>query len=131
MRIKRQIFSIFFLCQLSIYSIYQNSNSKKLLSKESIKIKGKVVEFKGADEILLENKVLKTIENIIINQDKKELSLAFNHENVELKVEENKYLNIDIAQEIDNSKFIMNFEKKSDYEENESWKLVTITAIYR
>lgn len=131
MRIKRQIFSIFFLCQLPIYSIYQNSNSKKLLSKESIKIKGKVVEFKGADEILLENKVLKTIENIIINQDKKELSLAFNHENVELKVEENKYLNIDIAQETDNSKFIMNFEKKSDYKENESWKLVTITAIYR
>lgn len=128
---KKQIFSIYFLCQLSIYSVYQNSNPKKLLSKESIKIKGKIIEFKGAKEILVENKSLKIIENVVINEDTKEVSLDFNHENVELKVEENKYLNIDIAQEMDKPKFTMSFEKKSDYEENESWKLVTVTAIYR
>lgn len=128
---KKQIFSIFFLYQLSAYSIYQNNNPKKLLSKESIKIKGIVVEFKGTKEILVENKSLKTIETVVINEDTKEVSLDFNHENVELKVEENKYLNIDIVQEIDTSKFTMNFEKKSDYEKNESWKLVTVTAIYR
>lgn len=128
---KKQMFSIFFLCQLSVYSVYQNNNPKKLLSKESIKIKGIVVEFKGTKEILVEDKSLKTIETVVINEDTKEVSLDFNHENVELKVEENKYLNIGITQEMDTSKFTMNFEKKSDYEKNESWKLVTVTAIYR
>lgn len=131
MRIKKQIFSIFFLCQLPVYSIYQNNNPKKLISKEVIKIKGKIIEFKGTDKILIDNQNLKTIEKIIINKDTRELSLVFNHENVELKSEENKYLNIDITQELDSSKFRINFEKKSDYEENKSWKLVTITAIYK
>lgn len=127
---KKCILYVFFLYQLLSYSIYQNNNSKKLISKESIKIKGKIIEFKGTNEILIENKNLKTIENIIINQDAKEISLAFNHEDVELNVEENKYLNIDISQDID-KRFTMSFEKQSDYVEDENWKLVTVTAIYR
>ncbi|MGL4510473.1 hypothetical protein, partial [Cetobacterium sp.] len=94
------------------------------------KIKGKIIEFKGTNEILIENKNLKTIENIIINQDTKEISLVFNHEDVELNIEENKYLNIDVSQDID-KRFTMSFEKQSDYVEDENWKLVTVTAIYR
>ncbi|MGL4801326.1 hypothetical protein [Cetobacterium sp.] len=127
---KKCILYVFFLYQLLSYSIYQNNNSKKLISKESIKIKGKIIEFKGTNEILIENKNLKTIENIIINQDTKEISLVFNHEDVELNIEENKYLNIDVSQDID-KRFTMSFEKQSDYVEDENWKLVTVTAIYR
>ncbi|MEG0236207.1 hypothetical protein [Cetobacterium sp.] len=127
---KKYILYVFFLYQLLSYSIYQNNNSKKLISKESIKIKGKIIEFKGTNEILIENKNLKTIENIIINQDTKEISLVFNHEDVELNIEENKYLNIDVSQDID-KRFTMSFEKQSDYVEDENWKLVTVTAIYR
>lgn len=128
---KKQILFMYMIHGILSYSVYQNTNSKKLLSKESLAIKGKVIEFKGIDEILVENEVVKTIEEVVILEDKNEVHLTFNHEDVELKVEENQYLNIDIVQEIDSSKFAMSFEKKTDYVESDSWKLVTITAIYR
>ncbi|MGL5277802.1 MAG: hypothetical protein ACRC8M_01810 [Cetobacterium sp.] len=128
---KKQILFMYMIYGILSYSVYQNTNSKKLLSKESLAIKGKVIEFKGIDEILVENEVVKTIEEVVILEDKNEVHLTFNHEDVELKVEENQYLNIDIVQEIDSSKFAMSFEKKTDYVESDSWKLVTITAIYR
>ncbi|MGL4538135.1 MAG: hypothetical protein ACRCUD_03435, partial [Cetobacterium sp.] len=109
---------------------YQNTNSDRLLSKDSLIVKGKVIEFKGADKILVEDEVLKTLKTIFINQEIKEISLEFNHENVELNIEENNYLNINITKQMDNS-FMINLEKKTDYTQNKDWKLIMITAVYR
>ncbi|MGL4998945.1 MAG: hypothetical protein ACRC0V_00185 [Fusobacteriaceae bacterium] len=113
------------------YSVYQNSNSTRMISKETLSIKGKVIQFNGASDILVGEQKLKTLQRLVLSEDENSLSLVFNEENVELIVEQSQFLEVIVSKDLSKSEFKMNFIKKKELPKDNVWELVTITAIYR
>lgn len=136
------LFIFFFECS---YSIYQNTNSSKMIAKSEMAIKGKIVDIKGIEE-----KVPLKIEIISLTTDGN-IKLIFNHENMELLSDKNDLVNIDISKisveksqtgfnikiksNILNQDLIKNLKNKKfielDTPEKEKMKVIKLTAIYR
>lgn len=127
------------------YSIYQNTNSSRMVAKSEMKMKSKIIDIKG-----LEEKVPLKIEMVNLADDGN-IKLIFNHENMELFSDKNDLVNIDISKtSTDKSQTGFNIKVKSnildqnlievlktkqfielDTLEKEKMKVIKLTAIYR
>ncbi len=127
------------------YSIYQNTNSSRMVAKSEMKMKSKIIDIKG-----LEEKVPLKIEMVNLTDDGN-IKLIFNHENMELFSDRNDLVNIDISKtNTDKSQTGFNIKVKSnildqnlievlktkqfielDTLEKEKMKVIKLTAIYR
>lgn len=136
------LFIFFFECS---FSIYQNTNSSKMIAKSEMSIKGKIIGIKG-----LEEKVPLKIEIISLTADGN-IKLIFNHENMELFSDKNDLVDIDISKiSAEKSQSGFNIKIKSnilnqdlikilktkkfielDTPEKEKMKVIKLTAIYR
>lgn len=127
------------------YSIYQNTNSSKMVAKSEMSMKGKIIDIKG-----LEEKAPLKIEIINLATDGN-INLVFNHENMELFSDKNDLVDIDISKiSAEKSQTGFNIKVKSsilnqdlievlktkqfielDTPEKEKMKVIKLTAIYR
>lgn len=136
------LFVFFFECS---YSIYQNTNSSKMVAKSEMSMKGKIIDIKG-----LEEKAPLKIEIINLTADGN-IRIVFNHENMELLSDKNDLVDIDISKiSAEKSQTGFNIKVKSsilnqnlievlktkqfielDTPEKEKMKVIKLTAIYR
>ncbi|WP_130892001.1 hypothetical protein [Fusobacterium ulcerans] len=127
------------------YSIYQNTNFSKMVAKSEMSMKGKIIDIKG-----LEEKAPLKIEIINLAADGN-ITLVFNHENMELFSDKNDLVDIDISKiSAEKSQTGFNIKVKSsilnqdlievlktkqfielDTPEKEKMKVIKLTAIYR
>ncbi|MGL5230539.1 MAG: hypothetical protein ACRC8F_06915 [Cetobacterium sp.] len=124
---------LFIALKTFLFSVYQNTNPNRLVSKEAISIKGLVIDLKGTSEVFLDEEKVEIVQSIEILEEGAEIVLAFNHEDVQLDVEKNVAVDIDIVKNEEDSKFNLSFtESKEQIEiEEEKWRYVKVTAIYR
>ncbi|MGL6100931.1 MAG: hypothetical protein ACRC0G_15090, partial [Fusobacteriaceae bacterium] len=111
MMYKKIILMGFILFNFSSYSVYQNNNSTRMVSKETLVIKGKVIEFNGDLDILVGEQKLKTLERLVLSEDENSLTLVFNEENVELTVQTSQFLKVIISKNPSKSEFKLDFIK--------------------
>lgn len=124
---------LFIALKTFLFSVYQNTNPNRLVSKEAVSIKGLVIDLKGTSEVFLDEEKVEIVQSIEILEEGAEIVLAFNHEDVQLDVEKNVAVDIDIVKNEEDSKFNLSFtESKEQIEiEEEKWRYVKVTAIYR
>lgn len=128
-----KVIFLFIALKTFLFSVYQNTNPNRLVSREAISIKGLVVDLKGTSEVFLDEEKVEIVQSIEILEEGAEIVLAFNHEDVQLEVEKNIAVDIDIVKNEEDSKFNLSFtESKEQIEiEEEKWRYVKVTAIYR
>ncbi|MGL6066901.1 MAG: hypothetical protein ACRC0R_07455 [Cetobacterium sp.] len=131
MMYKKIILMGFILSSFSSYSVYQNNNSTRMVSKETLVIKGKVIEFNGDLDILVGEQKLKTLERLVLSEDENSLTLVFNEENVELTVQTSQFLKVTISKDSSKSEFKLDFIQTKNLPSDNVWEVIKITAIYR